>query len=67
MRVNPDKRRDDFRQLRGVHQDGGPVGLSQADIFARGGVAGERFTGGVAPAGGFKKFAGVVVGHGRTV
>ena len=67
MRVNPDERCDDFQQLRGVHQDGGPVAFLQAGIFSRGSVAGERFKGGVAPAGGFKKFAGVVVGHRRTV
>ncbi len=67
MRVNPDERRNDFRQTRGVHQDGGPVAVSETEVFARGGVAGERFAGGVAPAGGFKKFSRIVVIHGRTV
>ena len=67
MGVNPVKRRDGFRQLRGVHQDGGLAAPAQTDIFARGGVADERFTGGVAPAGGGEKFACVVVGHVPTV
>ena len=35
----------------------------EAEIFSGGGIAGEGFAGGVAPAGGVKKFARAVVGN----
>jgi len=67
VRANLDKRHDDIRQTRGLHEDGGAAALAEADVFASGSVAGEGFADCDAPAGGVEKLAGVVVGHGRTV
>jgi hypothetical protein len=61
--VDPDKRRNAFQNLRGIHQNRASFILSQAEIFSGGGIAGEGFTGGVAPGGGVKEFARAVVEH----
>ena len=45
----------------GIHQNRALFILLQAEIFSGGGIAGEGFTGCVAPDGGVKKFARAVV------